>query len=162
MYIKRQDVSVFEKLTAQLASSHQEVSALSKKAPNGSLNAFKLKLINAVLERCNTFFGREYRPFPDFSSFSLDDMPTNSDASFVLSQYLECAEKYRADRISQWGGRWTWDIIKDEPSKAQGEQSSERDAEEADSDDDQGAGEEVSTEAIQPVYTSPPKKLAHK
>ena len=177
MKIKREDVGVFEKLTAQLSSSHQEVSALSKKTPNSALNTFKLKLINGVLERCNAFFGDEYRPFADFSTFSLEDLPSNSDVSFILAQYLECAENYRADRVRQiFGGRWVWDTINEEPvvseedagaedereeeEEAEEEEAEEEEAEEEEEEEEEGPSEpQVVRDAIP---TAPPKKLTRK
>jgi len=108
--LKRSEVDLFEKLTGQLTSTHQEISSLAKKSPNDAVNEFKLKLVNALMVQCNSFFGREYVPFDDFTVFSVEQLPTNSDVSFVAAQYLECAEKFRADHIKQSGGRWYWQL----------------------------------------------------
>ena len=48
-----EDVENLEKLTGQLSSLHDEVTALTKKSPSDAVNAFKLKLINKVLELGN-------------------------------------------------------------------------------------------------------------
>jgi hypothetical protein len=106
--MKRADIDRFEKLTAQLASTHQEIATLAKRSPNDGVNEFKLKLINTLVDRCNAFFGAGYVPFEGFTVFSLDDLPTNSDVSFIIAQYIECAEKFRADHITQFGPRWFW------------------------------------------------------
>jgi hypothetical protein len=108
--MNRKDVDTFEKLTAQLGSTHSEISILSKKSRNDALNKFKVKLVNAVLEQCNSFFGDEYKPFSDFSSFVDDDLPSNSDVTFVISQYMETAEKFRSDNIFIRSGQWWWRI----------------------------------------------------
>lgn len=84
------------------------MSALSKKSPNDAVNAFKLKLINTVLERCNKLLGDKYKPFSDFSTLSEDDLPSNSDVSFIVAHYLECTEKFRADHIVKVYGLWFW------------------------------------------------------
>jgi hypothetical protein len=106
--MKRDDIDRFEKLTAQLASTHHEIATLAKRSPNDGVNEFKLELINTLVDRCNTFFGAEHVPFEGFTMFSLDDLPTNSDVSFIIAQYIECAEKFRADNIQTLGGRWWW------------------------------------------------------
>jgi hypothetical protein len=110
---KRSVVDQFEKLLAQLTATHLEISSLSKKSANNGVNEFKLKLINNLLGQCNSFFGSTYLPFDDFIQFSSDAIPTNSDVSFVVAQYLECAEKFRADHIHLFGGKWFWNDQKE-------------------------------------------------
>jgi hypothetical protein len=106
--MKRKDVDVFEKLKAQLDSLHQEMSILAKKSPNDAVNAFKIRLVNACLMQCNELFGNRYRPFQDFGVFSTDELPSNSDVTLILSQYIECAEKFRSDNIGVVNGNWRW------------------------------------------------------
>ena len=108
--MKRADVELFEKIATQLAHLHDEVCALAKKSPNDAMNTFKLGFVNSALAKCNDLLGRRYRPFPDFDQFSSDDMPSNSDVTFILSQYLACAETLRAANIFISRGRWYWDI----------------------------------------------------
>jgi hypothetical protein len=108
--MQQQDVDTFEKLTAQLQSLHSEMSMLSKKSPNDAVNAFKLKFVNATLVQANAFLGPKRRPFADFESFSTEELPSNSDVTFIVSQYIECAEKFRADNIFRWQGHWFWKI----------------------------------------------------
>ena len=114
--MKRADIDTFEKLTAQLGSLHQEISALAKKSPNDAINTFKLQFLNRTLAKCNEFLGKHYRPFSEFDVFSSVDMPSNSDITFILSQYIECAEKLRTDNIYLSGtASWYWDIEGVEP-----------------------------------------------
>jgi hypothetical protein len=108
--MKNADIDLFEKLTAQLEGLYQEISTLTKKNPNDAVNAFKLGLINAILDKCNEMLGGEFRPFPDFSIFQLDAMPSNSDVNFILSQYIECAEQLRSENIFVKNGAWRWRI----------------------------------------------------
>jgi hypothetical protein len=131
--MNREQVDIFEKLTAQLQSTHREMSALAKRSPHDAVNAFKLKLINATIDQCNELFGEAYRPFADFVTFVSDEMPSNSDVSFIVAQYLECAEKFRADHIiAVKYNRWVWDT------------------EDLGEDDDGGENA---------IHTLPPKKL---
>lgn len=106
--MNRTDVDNFEKITVQLNGVYQELSLLAKKSPNDAVNPFKLNLINSVLRRCNELLGEKYRPFPDFDEFSADNVPSNSDVTFILSQYIECTEKFRSDSIHMDGGWWYW------------------------------------------------------
>lgn len=112
--MKRADVDLFEKLVAQLNGFHQELSISVKKSQSDPVNLFKLNFINGVLRQCNELLGKN-RPFPDFETFSLDDLPSNSDVTFIISQYIECAEKFRADNIKydRYKG-WSWDLKDDE------------------------------------------------
>lgn len=108
--MKLEDVDTFEKLKAQLDSLHQEISVLAKKSPNDAVNAFKLKFVNATLRNYDAFFGKDYRPFADFEGFSTDELPSNSDVTFIVSQYIEFAEKFRADNIWLIYKTWYWNI----------------------------------------------------
>jgi len=95
----KSDIEKLEKVIGQLQGAHSEISQLAKKSPNDSINKFKLSLINKVLETANTVLGDKYRPFPDFEQFDADDVPTTSDVTMVLSQYMEETERYRSDNV---------------------------------------------------------------
>lgn len=102
------DVDRFEKIAGQLLGLYEEMSLLSKKSPNDAVNKFKLKFINRQLSESNAFLSERYRPFDDFDLFSEDDVPQNSDVVFILSQYLQCSEKLRADNVVIRNGGWHW------------------------------------------------------
>lgn len=107
----KEQVDTFEKLQAQLSGLHSEISALSKKSQNDALNKFKLKFVNQILSEANQFLGAKYKPFDDFDLFDETDMPTNSDAAMMLTQYLNCFEKFRADNIKMadsFPHHWYW------------------------------------------------------
>lgn len=99
----KDEIDVFEKLYSQIEGLHQEIGTLSKKSPSDAINPFKLKMINKVLIRANSMLQNKYKPFEDFDSFEDDDIPTNSDATLILSQYYECMEKMRSDNINEYG-----------------------------------------------------------
>lgn len=101
------EINNFEKIQAQLESLHEEISALSKKSQNDALNKFKLKFVNKTLSEANTLLGTQYRPFADFDQFDDNDLPTNSDVTMILGQYLNCLEKLRADNI-YYKNYWYW------------------------------------------------------
>ncbi|MEA5469416.1 hypothetical protein [Spirulina sp. 06S082] len=108
--MKQKDVDEFEQLFGQLQGVYDELSILSKKSPGDAVNKFKLKFINQLLNQSNEFLGEKYRPFPDFFEFDLDDIPQNSDMVFMLAQYLQCFEKFRADSIMKRGSFWYWAV----------------------------------------------------
>ncbi|MEH2211262.1 hypothetical protein [Nostoc sp.] len=106
--MKHKDVDEFEKLSGQVQSIYEELSVLSKKSPNDAVNKFKLNFINKLLNNSNEFLSEKYRPFEDFSEFDTDDIPQNSDVVLILSQYLQCFEKLRADNVEFQSGKWHW------------------------------------------------------
>jgi hypothetical protein len=93
------DVDKLEKLIGQLNGLHTEVSLLAKKSPNDGLNLFKMNLVNKVLKHANDLLVGNYLPFDDFSQFSQDALPTNSDVALILAQYLEQVERFRSDHV---------------------------------------------------------------
>ena len=103
------EINNFEKVQAQLESLHSEISALTKKSQNDALNKFKLKFVNQSLEEANKLLGKNYKPFEDFEKFDENDLPSNSDVTMMLGQYLNCMEKLRADNIDRnTVGHWVW------------------------------------------------------
>jgi hypothetical protein len=112
--MNKSDVDVFEKLSGQLISVYEEISLLSKKNPNDAVNKFKLRFLNKLLDDSNKFLTDEYKPYEEFNIFDEDDMPQNSDVVFILSQYLQCFEKFRADQVILEYGTWYWNVKGDD------------------------------------------------
>ena len=112
--MKKEDVDAFEKLVGQIQSVYDEISILSKKSPNDALNKFKLGFVNKLLAASNLFLDEEYKPFADFDVLDEDQVPTNSDVVFILTQYLQCFEKFRADNVEMYIGEWYWVIESDD------------------------------------------------
>lgn len=106
----KEDVEKLEKLIGQLNGLYVEIGTLAKKSPNDAVNAFKLKLINKVMEIGNDVLGDEYRPFVEFDQFDADDAPSTSDITFVIAQYMEEAERFRSDNVVFYGGSWKYSI----------------------------------------------------
>src|SRR5436309_942771 len=97
--MKRAAVELAEKLIGQLKNLHEEMSVLTKKAPNDAVNTFKINLINSALEKCNAILGKKHRPFEDFQQFDSDNLPSNSDATLIISQYMRAFEQFRTENI---------------------------------------------------------------
>ncbi len=98
----------FEQLRIQLKTFYDELSILSKKAPDGKLNKFKLKFLNDTLKKINAILGATHRPFPDFEVFVDDELPSNSDAVLILSHYLKSFGQFFADHSEKVGGDTVW------------------------------------------------------
>lgn len=113
----RDSVDIFEKLSGQLISVYEEASLLSKKSPNDAVNKFKLKFVNKLISESNEYLSDKYKPFDDFNYFEEDDVPQNSDVVFILSQYLQCFEKLRADNVIIQHGAWFWRVKGDKNEK---------------------------------------------
>lgn len=80
--------------------AHQEISILSKKSPNDGVNAFKLRMINSNVVFANSLLGESYMPLAGFDE---DDLPSTSDVTFIVAQYLEEIGRFRSDHIVRNG-----------------------------------------------------------
>lgn len=109
------DVENLEKLIGQLQGLHSEISQLAKKSPNDGLNVFKLKLVNKVLQSGNEVLAGRYIPFDDFRQFEESDLPTNSDVTMILAQYMEQAERFRSDQMISHDFEWRY-LVNGAPS----------------------------------------------
>ena len=108
--MKADEVEAFRKMAAQLDALHQEMLTASKKSPDKPVSAFKVKFVNAVLAQADDVLGAS-RPALGFSQFDEEDLPTASDMSLIITQYVECAEKVRCENISRhYDGVWHWRV----------------------------------------------------
>ncbi len=108
--LNRDQVDELEKLIGQLDSFHSEITILAKKSMNDAVNPFKLKFINTTVKSCNKLLGSKYKPFDDFDQFDTDEVPSNSDITFIISQYMQSMEKFRSDNLKMDAGRWVYNI----------------------------------------------------
>jgi len=92
--MKKEDVQEYEKLFSQLATMKAQFENLSKKNPDGSVNSFKIGLVNKLLDDVNGLIG-DYKPFPDFEKF--DDSPKvfNSDVLMIVAHYITAMNRYK-------------------------------------------------------------------
>jgi hypothetical protein len=109
----RDEIEIFEKTIGRMEGLHKEISALARKSPNDALNKFKLKFVNAALAEALIVLGQKYSPLEGFTQFDEDDLPSNSDVTFIISHYLEEIERKRADNISSTYGGWCYTSTKD-------------------------------------------------
>lgn len=94
---------------------YDEIFSLSQKKPNDPINKFKLNLINQILSISNSLLKEEFKPFSDFNLFDESEMPSNSDVTVMLSQYLDSMERFRGKNIkNDYRQDWIWIIDEDE------------------------------------------------
>ena len=111
--MKKVDVELYITTFNQMKTLYDEILSLSQKKPNDPINKFKLNLINQVLSNSNVLLNDEFKPFPDFDLFNESEMPSNSDVTVMLSQYLDSMERFRSKNITQEYNRdWIW-IVED-------------------------------------------------
>ena len=110
--MKRADVDKYQRVRSQLEAFHREFESLAKKAANGVLNTFKLKILNRAIADANAVLGETYVPIRGFTQFSDEELPSNSDVSMVLAQYLEALEVLRCRNIKKETifQRWYWNV----------------------------------------------------
>lgn len=107
--MNKQQVDTFEVLNAKLEGLYAETQTLVKKSPNDGVNQFKIRLVNAVIGSANSFLTVEQKPITDFTHFDENSLPSNSDVLIILSQYIGCLEKIRADNIDHsFHNNWFW------------------------------------------------------
>ena len=63
-----------------------------------------------MLAAANDLLGNSYKPLDGFEQFNSDEVPTNSDATFILTCYLEEIERMRADNIESHFGNWRYKL----------------------------------------------------
>jgi hypothetical protein len=110
--MKQAELDQLEKLMGQMEGLHREVSALSKKSSNDALNKFKLRFVNSIIAEANAFLGDKNKPFSDFGSFDVDDVPSTSDVTMIVTQYIEALELLRVRNLKyDYDGRhWYYSI----------------------------------------------------
>lgn len=109
--MNEKELDVFTKIYAQIEALHSEIGLLSRKNPNDGASKFKLQFINRALREVNSILTDKQKPFADFSEFDEDSIPTTSDVTLILAQYLGCLEEIRcANIVSDYEKRWFWKI----------------------------------------------------
>lgn len=111
----KEHVEQLEKLIGQLEGLHSEISQLARKSPNDGLNVFKLRLVNKVLSIAGEVLPATYIPFTDFTAFDEAALPSNSDVTMILAQYMQEAERFRSANVAFEKGAWRY-VIGSTPS----------------------------------------------
>ncbi|RCR67445.1 hypothetical protein [Larkinella punicea] len=124
--MKENNIEPLEKAYTQLRAFYDEVSILAKKSPDGAINTFKLKFINQTLGMLNDILSQDFMPFPDFTIFNVEDVPTNSDVVLILAQYLKSTASFYDMFTAYRNSKLYW-IIDDEISDHESKRNFKRD-----------------------------------
>ena len=103
------DIDSFEKLESQIHSSRREIAELSRKKPNDAINKFKLGHLNVLLAKSNELLADDV-PLEGFTVFDEDQVPTNSDAVFVLAQYTDALHRFRTKNSPYDKNEFVWKL----------------------------------------------------
>ncbi len=106
----RSELEKFEKILGQMEGLHREIGALAKKSATDAVNKFKLRFVNSIITEADTVLGKRYKPFADFNQFDPDDVPSNSDVTMIITQYIEAFERLRTDNIRFDYGSWYYTL----------------------------------------------------
>ena len=104
----QKEIELYETLQPKVASIRDTIKDLSNKKPDSTLNSFKVKRVNLLLEQANTLL-KALKPYEDFTTFDEDDLPTNSDVLMILNLYIESFEKYWQDNSETFPNPFEFD-----------------------------------------------------
>lgn len=92
----QKEIELYETIRPKIESIRNTIKDLSNKKPDVTLNSFKVKRVNILLEQANGLL-KDLKPYEDFSKFDEDDLPTYSDVLMILNLYVKSFEKYWQD-----------------------------------------------------------------
>ena len=92
----QKEIELYETIRPKIESIRNTIKDLSNKKPDVTLNSFKVKRVNLLLEQANCLL-KDLKPYEDFSKFDEDDLPTYSDVLMILNLYVKSFEKYWQD-----------------------------------------------------------------
>jgi hypothetical protein len=91
--ISRDKVDIYETTNPLLRALYNEIQGFSKKKPEATLSAMKVKIINRLLVDIREMLKNE----PEMKYLDMvddDNLPQYSDVVIILSQYLSALEKF--------------------------------------------------------------------
>lgn len=92
----QKEIELYETIRPKIESIRNTIKDLSNKKPDVTLNSFKVKRVNLLLEQANGLL-KDLKPYEDFPKFDEDDLPTYSDVLMILNLYVKSFEKYWQD-----------------------------------------------------------------
>lgn len=92
----QKEIELYGTIRPKIESIRNTIKDLSNKKPDITLNNFKVKRVNLLLEQANGLL-KDLKPYEDFSTFDEDDLPTYSDVLMMLNLYVKSFEKYWQD-----------------------------------------------------------------
>jgi hypothetical protein len=103
-----QDVEKYEQIQSHVQALSEEMTGLVKKSPDAPLNKFKIRIVNERLRMANGLLTGIHKPLATFDQFSEEELPSASDVSLVISQYLNSLEGWRSANVVKIDFSWYW------------------------------------------------------
>lgn len=103
-----EQVKLYLTINPLLKSAFDEVKEFSKKKQDEELNIKKVKMINRLLEKAKEILKNE----PTVEYLELldeDELPTNSDAVLIMSQFISAMNKFHEDHYHYENNVFSWD-----------------------------------------------------
>lgn len=89
-----EQVGIYDRLVPMLEAAHREMSEFSKKKQDGVVNSLKIRNINRLLDKLEGVLDQD--PSKEFlERLDEDDLPQNSDAVLLLSQWKAALEQFK-------------------------------------------------------------------
>lgn len=107
IYPNVEQINKFDMLEEFILALYIEVKDFSKKKPDETLNEFKVKSINRVLEKAQNMLHKQ--PSSDFLDL-LDNevLPSYSDAILIITQYKASLDQFKKDFWIYDSYEWRW------------------------------------------------------
>lgn len=103
------DAKEFDMLQPMLRSVYSEISELSKKKQDGSLNSAKVKIINRLLVKAQSVLRNE--PTIELLDLLDDDaLPSNSDATLIIAQYMAAMKQFKDKYYDEDDEDWDFEF----------------------------------------------------
>lgn len=101
--ISDEQVKLYSTISPLLKSAFNEVKDFSKKKQDDLLNIKKVNMINRLLEKAKIVLQNE-STVDYLDLLDENDLPSNSDAVLIMSQYISAMDKFHSDHchISGW------------------------------------------------------------
>lgn len=103
-----EQVKLYLTISPLLKSAFDEIKELSKKKQDEPLNLNKVKWINRLLGKAKEVLKEE----PTIEYLDLlneDDLPSNSDAVLMMSQFISAMDKFKSDHYYYDNLKYAWD-----------------------------------------------------
>ena len=103
-----EQVKLYLTINPLLKSAFDEVKEFSKKKQDEELNIRKVKMINRLQEKAKEILKDE--PTVDYLELlDEDELPTNSDAVLIMSQFISAMNKFHEDHYHYENNMLSWD-----------------------------------------------------
>lgn len=106
-HLSEAEIADYELVTPMLESLHHEMSELSKKKQEGTLNKLKIRHINRILEKIEGILDDD-PSVAYLEKLDEDEIPQNSDAVVILGQWRAAMKQFHTKHTYNDHGIRRW------------------------------------------------------